>query len=123
MTAGDLSVYGEWLVQEANGCTCQGSDAHYGHQSGCGYEPLLKVEDVKDALKTGGYAVIELPIAEDAEGNYGLYVSRAPHFGLSVGEEHDQGSRFRSVEETRRYAAALLAVAAAAEAVEAVTDE
>lgn len=74
------------------------------------------------ALKAAGYAVIALATEEEFE-DYGLYVSRPPNFGLPVGEEHDQGGRFRSVEETRRYAAALLAVAAAAEAVEGGEDE
>lgn len=70
MSAGDLSVYGEWLVQEANGCTCQGSDAHYGHQSGCGYEPLLKVEELKAALKGAGFVVIALPEPDADIGPY-----------------------------------------------------
>ncbi|KAB7761783.1 hypothetical protein [Mycolicibacterium mucogenicum] len=60
-TSARYSVCGEWFVQEANGCTCYGGDAHYGHEPGCGYEPLIKLEDLKAALAPAGYAVIKLP--------------------------------------------------------------
>lgn len=55
MSAGDLSVYGDWLVQEANGCTCCGLSPH---EPGCGYEPLVKIEEIKAALTEARYAVV-----------------------------------------------------------------
>lgn len=53
-----FAVVGEWLVQEADGCTCCGLSPH---EPGCGYEPLAKLADITDALQAAGYAVIELP--------------------------------------------------------------
>lgn len=82
-----------------------------------GLEDMAEPSEILAALKATGYTVVELADDETVE-DYGLYVSRAPHFGLPVGEEHDAGSKFRSIDETRRYASALLAVANAAEAAE-----
>ena len=59
-----VTVLGEWLVQPADQCTCQGPGAHYGHQPGCGYEPLLRLDEVAEALRRAGYAVVELPKVE-----------------------------------------------------------
>lgn len=38
-TAG-YSIVNGWLVEEANGCTCGTPGGPYGHEPGCGYEPL-----------------------------------------------------------------------------------
>lgn len=52
-----FSIVGDWLVQQVNTCTCWGGDLHYGHEPGCGYEPLVKVEE----LRASGIALSELP--------------------------------------------------------------
>lgn len=72
-----------------------------------------------EALKADGYVVVKLA-TEDEVSDRGLY-STASHgdaFGLPVAEESFENGtiRFRSVSETRSYAAALLTVAAKAEA-------
>ncbi|QRY48120.1 hypothetical protein JVX93_15825 [Mycolicibacterium boenickei] len=55
----DFAVMGDWLAQTINQCTCYGGE--FGHERGCGYEPVAKVEEVKAALKAAGLGVIELP--------------------------------------------------------------
>ncbi len=127
MSAAELSVYGEWLVQEANGCTCQGTDAHYGHQPGCGYEPLLKVAEIKDALRAAGYAVVELPATQtvvDMAGNrpqrfWEVSVENDAYVTIRPSDQKitNDGVRnpYRSSGDARAHAAALLAAADAAE--------
>lgn len=39
------SVVGDWVAVSVNQCTCWGGDAHYGHQPGCGFEPVGKVDE------------------------------------------------------------------------------
>jgi hypothetical protein len=41
----EYSIMNGWLVEFANACTCYGGGP-YGHESGCGYEPIAKVEDL-----------------------------------------------------------------------------
>lgn len=43
------AVIGEWLVQEADGCTCYGGGP-YGHEPGCGYEPVAKISEIEATL-------------------------------------------------------------------------
>ena len=54
-----VTVFGEWLTYPVNQCTCQGSDAHYGHQPGCGYEPMATISEVKAALTEAGYTITD----------------------------------------------------------------
>lgn len=42
-------INGEWLVQRVDGCTCYGGRP-YGHEPGCGWEPIAKVADMLEAL-------------------------------------------------------------------------
>ncbi|OBK04677.1 hypothetical protein A5746_10290 [Mycolicibacterium conceptionense] len=65
-------------------------------------------------LGQGGYVVVKLPDEQTVD-DYGLFVDPNPLSGLAVAEESDSGVRFRTVHETRQYAAALLAVAEKAE--------
>lgn len=76
---------------------------------------LGQSREILDALRANGFEVVELPTQDEVD-YYGLYVGRQPILGLGVIEEHDDGAFFRSVKEARRYAAALLAAANAAEA-------
>ena len=43
--AGDYSIINGWLVEYAGQCTCAGGGV-YGHENGCGYEPIALVEDI-----------------------------------------------------------------------------
>lgn len=121
MSAWDLSVYGEWLVVEAEGCTCQGSDAHYGHQPGCGYEPAATLVDVKAALEAAGFAVVELPqpdetveATDDEHGVKQWWVTGGVVAAFDSGTvEFDIPSvHGEDMSLVRSYAAALLAAAA-----------
>lgn len=43
--AGKFSVMGPYLVTTADGCTCgQPAGAPYGHEPGCGFEPIQTIE-------------------------------------------------------------------------------
>lgn len=42
--AGRIHIMGDWLVLDRNGCTCFGGNA-YGHEPGCGYEPIVKLHE------------------------------------------------------------------------------
>lgn len=48
---GNVQIMGEWIVLFVDQCTCSGSPA--GHQSGCGYEPLVRVETALLATSKG----------------------------------------------------------------------
>jgi len=37
-----FDIHGDWLVEMTEGCTCAG-DTQYGHEPGCGLEPLSKL--------------------------------------------------------------------------------
>lgn len=69
----NYAVVGEYLAQETNGCTCYGGDAHYGHESGCGYEPVAKLTEIEAAL----YAVMQL---------------RKLHYGLDTTDRYTSSS-------------------------------
>ena len=125
MSAGNLSVYGEWLVQEANGCTCCGISPH---ETGCGYEPLVKVEEIIDALRAARYAVVKLPEHQVWDGPEAWWYWRvgdstvtrkAGELGLCVCGDFACDDLFvdsASPAEFRSLAAALLAAADASEA-------
>lgn len=120
MSVGDLSLYGEWLVQEVVGCTCYGGDLPYGHEPGCGYEPLVKVEELKAAFKAGGSAVVELPDcdAESHEWTDGGYSDPEWRAQARTGRVVIRVEQILYVDEARAFAAALLAAADAAEGME-----
>lgn len=50
---------GDWLAYPVNKCTCYGGDAHYGHEPGCGYEPMATIGEVKAALIAAGYTITD----------------------------------------------------------------
>lgn len=35
--------HGEWIVQATDGCTCHGGTTVYGHEPGCGIEPIARL--------------------------------------------------------------------------------
>lgn len=37
------AVFGDWLAQSVEQCTCYGGE--FGHEPGCGYEPLIKITE------------------------------------------------------------------------------
>lgn len=43
--ADHLHVRNGWIVAEAGGCTCYGGGP-YGHEPGCGYEPIVQLTDL-----------------------------------------------------------------------------
>ena len=44
----EYSVINGYLVERADGCTCAGGtiESSYAHESGCGWEPIAKIEDL-----------------------------------------------------------------------------
>lgn len=48
-TPGQYSVINDWLVIAANQCTC-GAGGEFGHEPGCGYEPVAKIAEIEAAL-------------------------------------------------------------------------
>lgn len=116
------SVYGEWFVQEASGCTCYGGDAHYGHEPGCGYEPLIKLDELKAALAASGFAVLELPKSpseywgprHDPQWNHYPY-TRVDGAEVEIGARREGVYRVNGAE-ARIFAADLLAAANVADA-------
>lgn len=42
------AVFGDWLAQCVDQCTCYGGE--FGHEPGCGYEPIAKISEVLAAL-------------------------------------------------------------------------
>lgn len=75
----------------------------------------IVADRVLDALRAAGYAIVQLPQGdelEDALDDYGLAVGADIGTGLPVRESRDgEGATYRSIGETRSYAAALLAAA------------
>ncbi|WPH57691.1 hypothetical protein [Mycobacterium phage WXIN] len=54
----EYSIIGDWLARAVNACTCYGGGDHnYGHEPGCGYEPLARVEE----LRASGIGIVNLP--------------------------------------------------------------
>lgn len=60
-TESRLAVMGDWLVQEVNQCTCGGGGYDLPHEPGCGFEPLIKLDELKAAVTAAGYALVKLP--------------------------------------------------------------
>lgn len=54
-----VTVMGDCLAYPVNQCTCFGGDAHYGHEPGCGYEPMATIGEVKAALIAAGYTITD----------------------------------------------------------------
>lgn len=40
-------IVGEWLAMECGECTCGTGSTSYGHERGCGLEPLVKLADIE----------------------------------------------------------------------------
>lgn len=54
-TAPGFVIENGWIAQAVNGCTCGNGDAYpYGHQPGCGLEPIASVESALNALAALG---------------------------------------------------------------------
>lgn len=47
----NLEVSGTWLVYFVNQCTCYGGGP-YGHEPGCGYEPVRNLSDILAARES-----------------------------------------------------------------------
>lgn len=43
----EYALMGKWLVGRVDGCTCGAGATGYGHASGCGWEPLIAVEQIE----------------------------------------------------------------------------
>ena len=51
-TAQDFAVIGDWLVLRVNKCTCGGAAVlGLGHEQGCGWDVVAKVDEVAPALE------------------------------------------------------------------------
>jgi hypothetical protein len=44
----DYAIFGEWLAKCVDQCTCYGGE--FGHEPGCGYEPVAKIAEIEAAL-------------------------------------------------------------------------
>lgn len=118
------SVCGEWFVQEANGCTCYGGDAHYGHEPGCGYEPLIKMEELKAALAGAGYAVVELPAPAGMDDDGQIWFDTTEIRVDTTGHEPViwRGRNQWTVQQLRAEAAEFLSIAALVDAINAAAE-
>ena len=58
LTNKEIGVMGEWLVVAANDCTCGGSP--FGHQPGCGYEPIGRIADLLASASLTGELLTEV---------------------------------------------------------------
>lgn len=43
--AGNVDIHGGWLIIHVGHCTCYGGGP-YGHEPGCGYEPIAQLVDL-----------------------------------------------------------------------------
>lgn len=46
--SGEYAVVGDWLVESTGGCTCGAGEGIYGHEPGCGQEPIARVSELLD---------------------------------------------------------------------------
>lgn len=44
------AVFGDWLAKCVDQCTCYGGE--FGHEPGCGYEPVAKISEIEAVLGT-----------------------------------------------------------------------
>jgi hypothetical protein len=49
------------LVVAVGRCTCDGPFDTYGHRPECGYEPVMTLDELRQALRRVGRTVVELP--------------------------------------------------------------
>lgn len=43
----DLAIVNGWLVQRVDICTCGTGGTGYGHEPGCGFEPLITIDNIE----------------------------------------------------------------------------
>lgn len=62
-----FAVIADHLVAHVGRCTCDGPFETYGHRPGCGYEPIMTLDELAAVLAKAGRVVVDLPEPDDRD--------------------------------------------------------
>ena len=72
-----LEIVNGWLVESVNYCTCYGGDAPYGHEPGCGYEPLENLQEQIEEILVEERKKILARVEEFIQGLAGIQIKHS----------------------------------------------
>lgn len=76
---GKMKIEGTWLVESTGCCTCcAGGDGLYGHEPGCGWEPVIDLSTIPGGLPEAADIAAEVERAEAKFPGQALPLSRKP---------------------------------------------